>query len=154
MINLVALEGHLARPAQQRVLPSGSLVVNMELTVRRDQERAETVPLSWPDAPVWASTLDAEASVIVVGRVRRRFFKAGGATQSRTEVVVATMVPLSSTKRARAALAKASAEIEAAAADLGHARAPQRAKRDTPERAKAESPERAVGDEPPVTGGG
>jgi single-strand DNA-binding protein len=126
MINLVALGGHLARPAQQRVLPSGSLVVNMELTVRRGEERAETVPLSWPDAPAWASTLDAEAAVVVVGRVRRRFFKAGGATQSRTEVVVAAMVPLSSTKRARAVLAKASAEIEAAAAGLGRAPASRR----------------------------
>jgi single-strand DNA-binding protein len=123
MINLVTLEGQLARPAQQRVLPSGTLMVNMELTVRRDHERAETVPLSWPDPPAWASTLDAEASVVVVGRVRRRFFKAGGATQSRTEVVVTAMVPASSIKRARAALAKASAEIEAAAAELGHRRA-------------------------------
>ena len=36
MINLVALEGRLARPAEQRVLPSGDQVVSMELTVRRD----------------------------------------------------------------------------------------------------------------------
>jgi hypothetical protein len=123
MINLVTLEGHLARPAQQRVLPSGSLIVNMELTIRRDNERAETVPLSWPDPPAWASTLDADASVVVVGRVRRRFFKAAGTTQSRTEVVVTAMVPVSSTKRARTVLAKASAEIGAAAAQLGPGRA-------------------------------
>ncbi len=36
----------------------------------------------------------------MVGRIRRRFFRSGGATQSRTEVVVATAVP---TRRAATA---------------------------------------------------
>jgi single-strand DNA-binding protein len=36
--------------------------------------------------------------VIVVGTVRRRFFRAGGATQSRTEVVADRIVPTRRTK--------------------------------------------------------
>jgi single-strand DNA-binding protein len=123
MINVVAIEGRLARPAEQRVLPSGSQIVSMELTVRGDGHPTETVPLSWPDAPAWASTLDTDAQVVVIGRVRRRFFKAGGSTQSRTEVVVGSVVPASSTRRAQAALAGASAAIEAAAVSLGERRA-------------------------------
>jgi single-strand DNA-binding protein len=119
MINLVALEGRLARPAEQRVLPSGDHVVSMELTVRRDDGPAETVPVSWLDAPAWASVLDADAAIVVVGRVRRRFFRAAGLTQSRTEVVAELVVPATSTKRARVALARASARIEAAAGLLG-----------------------------------
>ncbi len=121
MINLVALEGHLARPAEQRLLPSGSHVVSLELTVRRDVGPAETVPVSWLDAPAWASALDADEALVVVGRVRRRFFKAGGVTQSRTEVVAETIVPARSVKRARRALAAASARIETAAATVGGA---------------------------------
>lgn len=118
MINVVVLEGELARPAEQRVLPSGSQVLSLELTVRREGAAAETVPLSWPEAPAWASGLDAGARIVVTGRVRRRFFRAGGSTQSRTEVVVATMQPATSIKKAQTALAAASRDIEAAAADL------------------------------------
>jgi single-strand DNA-binding protein len=42
-----------------------------------------------------------------VGRVRRRFFRAGGTTQSRTEVVADSVVPARQAKRARAAVEKA-----------------------------------------------
>jgi single-strand DNA-binding protein len=119
MINLVALHGRLARPAEQRVLPSGSHVVSIELTVRRDGAPAETVPVSWIDAPAWASVLDADAEIVVIGRVRRRFFRAGGVTQSRTEVVAETIVPAASVKRARGALAKAGAQLDDAARLLG-----------------------------------
>jgi single-strand DNA-binding protein len=119
MINLVALEGRLARPAEERVLPSGSHVVSIELTVRPETGPAETVPVSWIDPPAWASILDADAAIVVVGRVRRRFYRAGGVTQSRTEVVAESIVPATAVKRARGALAKASARIEEAAALLG-----------------------------------
>jgi single-strand DNA-binding protein len=43
----------------------------------------------------------------VVGRVRRRFFRAGGTTQSRTEVVADTVVPATQAKRVEAALRRA-----------------------------------------------
>jgi single-strand DNA-binding protein len=116
MINVVALEGQLARPAQQRVLPSGSRLVSLELTVRPSEGRAESVPVAWFDAPAWASDLDADTALVVVGRVRRRFFTSGGATQSRTEVVAERVAKTASGKRARAALAEACASLEAAAA--------------------------------------
>ena len=44
------------------------------------------------ERPAWASALDAGAEVAVLGRVRRRFFRAGGLTQSRTEVVASRVV--------------------------------------------------------------
>lgn len=115
MINVVAIAGRLARPAETRMLPSGSRLVGIELTVPREQEPAETAPLVWPDPPAWASGLDAGTEVIAVGRVRRRFFTAAGRTQSRTEVVVEQLVVATSRKRAGAALARAAARMEAAA---------------------------------------
>jgi len=119
MINAVAIEGRLARPAELRVLPSGTTALGLELTVRREGAPAETVPVSWLDPPAWAAALDVDDGVVVVGRVRRRFFRAGGATQSRTEVVADVVVRSSATRRARSALAALSARIEAAAAELG-----------------------------------
>ena len=46
-----------------------------------------------------AVDLDVETEVVVVGRVRRRWFRSGGATQSRTEVLAVEVLPARSTKR-------------------------------------------------------
>jgi single-strand DNA-binding protein len=103
MTNLAVLVGRLARPAEERELPSGDRLVSYEVTVPRESGRAESVPVVWFDAPASAATLDVDEKVVVVGRVRRRFFRAGGSTQSRTEVVADKVVPTRS-KRARQAL--------------------------------------------------
>jgi single-stranded DNA-binding protein len=119
MINVVAVAGRLARPAEQRVLPSGTTVLSLEVTVRPAIGPAETVPVTWAEPPAWATTLDVDQQVLVVGRVRRRFFRAAGSTQSRTEVVTDRLVRLPAGRRARQVLAEVSAQLEAAAADLG-----------------------------------
>ena len=98
-MNLVVIEGFLARPAQHVELPSGTRLVTLEVTVRRPDGPAEPVPVTWTDPPAWASILDTGAEVVVLGRVRRRFFRASGATQSRTEVVAHRVVR--STARAK-----------------------------------------------------
>ncbi len=112
MTNVVVLRGRLTRPAALRSLPSGDQQVALELSIRRDGGRADTAPVVWPDAPAAASALDVDQEVLVVGRVRRRFFRAGGSTQSRTEVVADVVVPASQVRRAKAALAKALARLE------------------------------------------
>ena len=58
---------------------------------------------------------------MVVGRVRRRFFRVGGATQSRTEVAADVVVPTRQAKRAGAALAQAAALIGGAELSVGEA---------------------------------
>ena len=116
MLNVVAIRGRLSRPAEERVLPtSGDRLVGLDLTVRREEaEKAESVPVVWYDPPAAAATWDAGDEVVVVGHVARRFFKAGGSTQSRTEVVARLVVPVRSAKKVEAALAQAAAEIEEA----------------------------------------
>jgi single-strand DNA-binding protein len=116
--NVVVVAGRLSRPAEQRVLPSGERLVAVQVTVDRTDDRAETVPVVWFDAPASAASLDVEEPVVVVGRVRRRFFQAGGSTQSRTEVVADIVVPTRRTKSARTAMAAATARLEAAAGEL------------------------------------
>ena len=112
MINLVVLEGVLARPAQDLELPSGSRLLSLEVTVRRDEGAAEPVPVAWFDPPAWATALDGGAGVVVLGRVRRRFFRAGGVTQSRTEVVASKVVRASATSKVTALLAEASSALD------------------------------------------
>ena len=69
----------------------------------------------WFEAPVRAAEMPVDEQVIVVGRVRRRFFRAGGGTQSRTEVVAEAVVATRQAKRARSALTSVQARLEEAA---------------------------------------
>ncbi|MBA3267915.1 MAG: single-stranded DNA-binding protein [Acidimicrobiia bacterium] len=112
MTNVVALVGRLARPAEARVLPSGGRLVAYEVTVDRPDARAEGVAVVWFAAPPSAADRDVGEVVIVVGRVRRRFYQSPGGTRSRTEVVADTVVPARHTKRARAAIEGARAQLE------------------------------------------
>jgi single-strand DNA-binding protein len=96
--NLVLLQGTLSRASERRTLPSGDQLVQYEVTTRDGDGRADSVPVVWPGAPA-RGELDAGVAVVVVGRVRRRYFQAGGATASRTEVV-AESVATAGTKAA------------------------------------------------------
>lgn len=110
-MNVVALRGVLSRPAEERVLPSGDRLLNLELTIRPAEGPAEGVPVVWPGPPAAASTLDVGDEVVVVGRVRRRFFRSGGSTQSRTEVVADAILPARSGKRIAKLLAEAAERV-------------------------------------------
>ena len=112
MVNVVVLIGRLVRPAEARELPSGDRLVGYEITVDRPGERAETVPVVWMSAPASAVDHDVDERLVVVGRVRRRFFRAGGGTQSRTEVVADVVVKAKHTKRVQAALDGAQAVLD------------------------------------------
>jgi single-strand DNA-binding protein len=111
MINLVVVAGVLARPARDVELPSGSRLLSLEVTVRRREGPAEPVPVAWFDAPAWATALDQGTDVVVLGRVRRRFFRAGGTTQSRPEVVAERVVRGGARTRVRALLDEAAAAL-------------------------------------------
>ena len=102
--NVVALVGRLTRPAEDRELPSGDRLLGLDLTVERPGDKAESVPVVWPNGPAGALSWEPGELVVVVGRVRRRFFRAGGSTQSRTEVVAEQAAPARHAKRARAAI--------------------------------------------------
>lgn len=93
--NVVVLSGVVTRQPERRTLPSGTVVVQFDITTDGPDGASRTaVPCSWADPPERAATvLGAGLDVVVVGSVRRRFFRAGGATASRTEVVVGRVVP-------------------------------------------------------------
>ena len=104
--NLVILRGVLSRPPEWRTLPSGDALVAYEVTTRARDGAALTVPVTCDraDAP---TDLETGAEVVVTGVVRRRYFRAGGGTQSRTEVVADVVVAARQSTRARRAVARA-----------------------------------------------
>lgn len=103
--NLAVLRGVVTSEPKVRELPSGSTVTNVEVTTRGEGVTA-SVPVVVHDRPVDISSGD---EVVVVGYVHRRFFRAGGATQSRTEVVATQLVPARRTRTAQRAVAAAAA---------------------------------------------
>ncbi|MCU1365261.1 MAG: hypothetical protein JWL72_1660 [Ilumatobacteraceae bacterium] len=86
-MNVVVVSGRLSSSPVVRELQSGSVLVTYEVTTKVD-DASISVPLVWFDPPKHVA-VDAGDEVAAVGYARRRFFRAGGATQSRTEVVVA-----------------------------------------------------------------
>jgi single-strand DNA-binding protein len=112
-VNVVVVQGHLSRPPEERVLPSGDRVVSLEVTTSGPDGRAESVPVAWPDAPAWVLGLGRGTEVVVRGRVRRRFFRAGTATQSRTEVVADRVVRAARARQVAAVVAEAERRLSA-----------------------------------------
>lgn len=112
--NLSVLIGTLSRPPEPRSLPSGDELLALEVTVQRLDGPAESVPVSWLAPPAEARSWSSGAAVLVIGRVRRRFFRAGGLTQSRTEVVASAVVPTSRKAAVRRALQAAATVLEKA----------------------------------------
>ena len=102
--NLVVLRGVIRRDPEYRSLPSGDELLSFDLTVRDDDLPAETVPVAWLNPAVSASKLAESDDVVVIGRVRRRFFRAAGSTASRTEVLAERVLSARSFARIRTML--------------------------------------------------
>jgi single-strand DNA-binding protein len=86
--NVVLVRGTLTSDPVVRSLPSGGTVTQLELTTRV-ADRATSVPVVVHGESIGFVAGDA---VVVTGHVSRRFFRAGGVTQSRTEVVAAEVI--------------------------------------------------------------
>ena len=100
--NIVVVRGTVADEPHQRAVPSGSVFETTVVTrsIIDGVTVREPVPVVWSDARI---TCSAGAEVIVRGRVRQRFFRAGPATVSRTEVI-AEQIVLASRRPATAKL--------------------------------------------------
>jgi single-strand DNA-binding protein len=94
--NEVRLVGRLAADPRLRELPSGDTVWNLRVVVERAVLPHQEKPRQRVDSlecAVWAGRLKKQVEkweagdiVEVSGALRRRFFRAGGATASRVEV--------------------------------------------------------------------
>jgi single-strand DNA-binding protein len=104
-MNIVMLVGRLSSAPRCTELPSGTVRWNLEVSCTVPDGRVLGVPVSWEsDVP---DTWDTGTEVAVAGVVRRRFFRVGGSTQSRTEVEAASIVEVTKRRSASQAVARA-----------------------------------------------
>jgi len=125
-MNVVVLAGRLSGPPSDRVLESGTRLLSLQVTTQSPDERAESVPVVWFDPQAGALDMQEGDEVVVVGRVRRRFFRTGTVTQSRTEVVADRIVSARRAASVRTAMASA---VERLASGLEPEIPPQRKSR-------------------------
>jgi single-strand DNA-binding protein len=83
--NVAVVRGACSSPPEIRVLPSEQRLAQLQITTRIGG-RAMSVPVSVLDPAAWVEALDVGDELVVLGSVRRRFFRAGGSTASRVEI--------------------------------------------------------------------
>lgn len=111
-MNIVILCGQLSSEPRRTELPSGTVLWSLDVSTP-SLEGVRSVPVVWHGdlaGDHWVAGTD----VVVSGHCRRRFFRSGGITQSRTEVVAASIVEVT---RRRTAAAAVRAAIRALGAD-------------------------------------
>jgi single-strand DNA-binding protein len=111
-VNVAILRGRLSSPPRLHTLPSGDDLLRLEVTVRTDDPRPDSVPVTWFGPAGEASGWPTGHEVVVVGRVRRRWFQAGGGRASRTEVVATTVVPAGRRSAVGKAVGRALAQLD------------------------------------------
>ena len=109
--NLAAIRGSLTTEVRVSELATGSVVHNFEVKTA-EGDAVHVVPVAWYD-PVRPPRLQRGDEVVVVGVLRRRWFRAGASSRSRTELL-ASSVARSASPRARRALDLAAAALVAA----------------------------------------
>jgi single-strand DNA-binding protein len=91
--NEVFLEGRVSNQPQERVLPSGDVVVEFRIVIDRSQNRGKKREVDTLDIAVWSAStrkralrLSVDDWVSIDGAVRRRFWQAPTGLASRWQV--------------------------------------------------------------------
>ena len=85
-MNVVVVRGTLSSEPMERTLPSGTNIMNWDVTTETSEGRS-SVPVQWADPPKRVRDFEKGDEVVIFGELRRRFFRSGGSTTARTEVV-------------------------------------------------------------------
>lgn len=86
-VNLVVLRGVTSAPPELRTLTSGRRLATISVRVHALDPGATSVPVAVREPPAWVEDLDEGAPLVIVGALRRRFFKTKtGGTGARVEV--------------------------------------------------------------------
>ena len=116
VVNLAVLCGPCSGPAELRVLESGSRLATLAIRCPAGagvDDRATSVPVTVWDPPAWVEALDAGDAVVVVGRIRRRFYQRPGGVGSRVDVEAESIGRARDRRRIDAALRRAGDALDA-----------------------------------------
>jgi single-strand DNA-binding protein len=110
-VNLVVVRGTVSSPPDVRVLPSDAVLAQLQISTRLESETLSMPVAVWSPAS-WVESLEPGDDVVVVGRVRRRFFRAAGTAASRVEVEADVVARARDRRRVQAARRRAGEVLE------------------------------------------
>ncbi len=118
-VNLAVVSGTCSAPPEVRLLDSGTRVASLSIRCPADarDERATSVPVTVWNPAAWVETLDRGDEVVVVGRVRRRFYSRPGGVGSRVDVDAVVIARARDRRRVEALTRRAAAELDRMLAD-------------------------------------
>lgn len=103
--NVVVIVGTIIGEPTETELPAGTSVVNFDVASDVADGPRLVAPVAVHEPTADQRRVAAEGQpVVVIGSVRRRFFRSGGVTQSRTEVVADHVLPQRRRKAVESAL--------------------------------------------------
>ena len=111
-VNVAVVRGCVSSPPDVRVLPSEAVLAQLQVSTRLENETL-SMPVAVWDPAAWVQALEPGDEVVVVGRVRRRFFRAAGATASRVEIEAEVVCRARDRRRSRALRRRVEAVLEA-----------------------------------------
>jgi single-strand DNA-binding protein len=112
-VNLSVLRGPISGPPEVRALKSGRRIATLAVRTPAGDGKHTSVPVTVWDPPAWVETLEPDEDVLVVGRVRRRFFRtATGGNGSRTDVEAEAVAPARDRRRLAALLRRVDRELD------------------------------------------
>ena len=112
-VNLVVLRGVASGPPEVRKLKSGARIATLSVRVHALDPGATSVPVAVREPPAWVEDLDEGDPLVVVGALRRRFFRtATGSTGARVEVEARVVGRGSDRRRLDSARRRADEELD------------------------------------------
>ena len=112
-VNLTVLLGECSGPPEIRTLSSGSTVASLGVRAPTGDGSTTSVPVTVWEPAGWIEDLDAGEVVLVVGRVRRRFFRTTtGATAARVDVEAEALTRARDRRRVGALLRRVESALE------------------------------------------
>jgi single-strand DNA-binding protein len=111
--NLVVVRGECSGPPERRELESGRALAALSVRAPGPDGRATSVPVTVWEPAAWVEDLDEGADVVVVGAVRRRFFRtAAGGAAARVDVEAVLVGRAGRRKELEAALRRARTALD------------------------------------------
>ena len=112
-VNLSVICGPVSAAPEMRVLDSGTRLASLAVRCPAGDDRATSVPVTVWDPPAWVEALQPGEAVVVVGKLRRRFYQRPGGVGSRVDVEAELIGRARDRRRIDAALKKAEAALDA-----------------------------------------
>jgi single-stranded DNA-binding protein len=111
-LNVSVVCGPCSATPEIRVLESGTRLATLAVRCPAGNDRATSVPVTVWDPPAWLESLEPGDAVVVVGRLRRRFYQRPGGVGSRVDVEAELIGRARDRRRIDAALRKAESALD------------------------------------------